>query len=792
MTGGPSAADGVAGSIVDALLPNRTDNALDELGNATFVDAGVEVPVSPVDQVLMTLSRRLLTDPSLGGTAVVQLPRAKNRSALLLAITSHLLCRRGLRPLRGPVVLVGFDVDLATQLRTLSVQNHRRMGLATGNPLSAHRLTRAGGLQPVIGNDVGAADTSLVYFNTRVGRPRLVCHNPLVIIDAMSVTHPVARSRALEWALDHSAAAIVAVGDLGDDTLIDTVSTIGVVPVVLALDADLAAHLTEIFNRREAPPSTLSSMPFLWQEPPSVTVHEVPGDDVNDAVSKAYGALANKPAGPMPFQLDEALKLLRNGSRLAARVTDYRTACTNNPRGGELPLLHRFERMTFHLPPAWRTWENTMLGSLRTAVVALWRTLEESNPKLLRLWGVLDDLHRAGAQTVLIRCHSRAAAEATSASLSSGDRTPAQEALWDLICEGTVVSTLKERFLAASFDAQVLTAPPAPWNFSLLVGLEAAASHVLAYDSEAAMLRRQGQKWAGSVNQWQRAAARTLGAAPPPAVESPIPAPVAQSAVRAETNLHVPGLSLIEVLDRAADIVDAREEDPDAPSDSITAGAKQCIPVHLDDGRTWWCINEGTGDTPVVVRNAGGAATRPVRDLRPNDQIVVPAGAGNESVHARLVAASRSNEDIQSLDLILSQFRSAARSILNRGTQREGIERVRRAGAAAPDQLVAWARGTTIAPREPGDVEAVFRAAGQPCPDLGLIYAVASTLRSLNRTLGQFIRAIATGRGGDTVASLRAIVGPVADELLDEFILATVTEVGTVRTVASSLAGRVR
>ena len=171
---------------------------------------------------------------------------------------------------------------------------------------------------------------------------------------------------------------------------------------------------------------------------------------------------------------------------------------------------------------------------------------------------------------------------------------------------------------------------------------------------------------------------------------------------------------------------------------------------------------------------------------------MVPAGEGTESIHARLVAASRGNDDVRSLDVILSQFRAAAKSLLARGTRREIIDRLRRAGAEHPDQLSAWARGTTIAPREPGDVAAVFQVADKACPDLNLIYAVAGTLRNLHRALGRFIAAIATGRSDNAVDQLRDLVGPVADELLDEFIVARVAKVGRSCRVPSSIAGRIR
>jgi hypothetical protein len=73
-----------------------------------------------------------------------------------------------------------------------------------------------------------------------------------------------------------------------------------------------------------------------------------------------------------------------------------------------------------------------------------------------------------------------------------------------------------------------------------------------------------------------------------------------------------------------------------------------------------------------------------------------------------------------------------------------------------------------------------------------LIYAVASTLRSLHRTLGRFVSAIAAGRGDGAVDKLREIVGDEADALLDEFIVAKVVSLGEPRFMSSSWAGKVR
>jgi hypothetical protein len=782
---------GNAESLVDLLLPNRADEALDDVTYAKFVDAGVEVRLSAVDQLLLAITRKLVSGSPLGNTLIIQLARARQRTSLLLAITSHLLCRQSPVYFSGPVVLVGLDVDLANQLRHLSVQGHRRMGLASGNPLSAHRLTRSGELEPLIGSAARPADQSLVYFNTRVGQPPLSSDSPLVILDATSVTSPAARVRALEWSLDRHIAGIVVVSDICDDSLVETVKEMGLVPTVLALTETVVAQLVSNFGRQEPPESTLSSMSMLYPTT-SVVLHDVVGDEINEAVTRCYQAIGSKPAGPMPSQLNVPVNLLRNGVRLAARAGDYRTACTYNIRPGEAPGLHWLKRMDPQLPREWMSWKATRWGSLRTGVIAMWDVLEIENPKLTAMWKLLDRLERDTEGPIVIRCHSRAAIMATQSSLAAGDRTTTQEELWSQLSGRVSFATMKERFPAGSFSAQILTGAPPPWLLSLLFSIEAEATHVLVYGAEAAALRRQGDKWAETANGWQRASCRTLGAKIEADVASPVPAPSTTSMEPAAFRLEVPGLSIAALLDAASASIEPSEVGPTISALTAGSSTKMCTPITLDDGRTWWCEDEEGGSRPVLVVTAGGHEYRPVDELRPGDCVIVPAGEGTESLHARLVAASRGNDDVQALDMILSQFRSAARAVLDGRTQRDAIELVRDAGAEAADQLVAWARGSTIAPREPGDVAAVFLAAHRQSPDLRLIYAVAGTLRNLSRTIGKFIAAMSRGQGDNAVEKLREIVGEAADEMLDEFIMATITNVGNSIATSSSLAGRIR
>lgn len=786
-------ASGVASGVVEALLPDGTDSSLEELAFAVFTDGPIRVPTSAVDLLAVAFARRLLSDAVLGKIGVFQLPRAKHRTALLLAILAHLLCRVAPTRLAGPVVYVGFDVDVGTQLRSLSVENKRRMRLSDGNPLSAHRLTRSGAIEPLIGSTTGDVNRSVVYFNTRIGKPPFACNPPLVVLDGTTVATPAARARALDWALDLGGATIVAIGDIGDDGLARTMTRAGVVPSVLEVTPGIVHELVYTRGAGQLVSSSLSSAGVLHLANTIVSVHRVENADAEDAIQHCFAALGDRPQGDVPFDVDLRANLLRSGMRLAARVSDYRTACVDNPRPGELPRLSALDREVHPLPPPWRRWQTAQLGALTVGVRRLWRTLEGTNPKLISLWGVLDELARSTTGPIAIRCHSRAGARATLASLSRGERTPEQQALWEELGERITVTTFKERFCVGEHTAQILTGAPPPWLFSILVGQEAVVTHVLCYRIEEELLRRQGARWAETATDWQRALCRSLRVTASEPIESPLR--VAEGAPQSrEWMPQLPALGILAALDSAAGLVDApEEEEPSATGAAGRVGAKLCIPVKLDDGRTWWCVDEHGGETPVLALTAGGQQMRPVKELRPGDRIVVPAGEGTESLHSRLLGASRSNEDIRELDLILRGFRSAAKSLLSESaTRAEAVAKVAAAGGKALYQLPQWASGDTIAPREPGDVEAVFKAAGKECENLALIYAVANQLRSLGRLIGHFISAVVSGRSISSVEHLRQVLGPIVDELLDEFMVVTVVELGHPRVVPASFAGRVR
>ncbi|MGY2089126.1 DISARM anti-phage system protein DrmE domain-containing protein [Nocardia gipuzkoensis] len=785
-------------SLISVLLPGTTDPGLDGLAFSTLVDGGISVPVSPVDQLLVSFNRYLI-DRMPRSVTVVQLPRAHHRIALTHAICMHLL--RLQEPLvAGPVVLAALDIDLTEQLRQLRMRNYRTMALDRDNPLSAQRLTRSGELAPVSGTTLRSGDSSLVYFNTRVGTPLLPrCNPPLVVIDATSITNPDSRARMLAWASSHSAVSTVVVGDIGDESLTKAVIENGSTPVVLPVtDAELNALVYEL-NRQNPVPSPLSSMWMLWHEKqPPLSIYRAGDSDLNAAIARAFVSLGTRPDGPMPRALDYPAKLLNSGIRLAATVYDYRRACALADRPGEGPVALRraLEGMTFTGTGPWYAWGVARWGELKFAVETLWRYLDEANPKLSLLWKLLARAEHSNCDRILIRCHSKAAAVATTQSLSGENRTDAQIALWARIGARVEVTTFAKRFTPGHADVQILTGNPPPWHFSLVFSGEARVTWLLAYEAEEAALRRQLRRWHDTTDTWRRTTFRAVGASEPTSVAGPLLTAEIQGAPPEPYELRLPQLSILDVLDSVPNAMDSPSTITAVPGDwNSTGTTRSCVPVQLDDGRTWWIRNEKDQDgdlaTPVVVVN-NDHLYMPLRDVRPGDSIIVPAGDGTDSVHARLVALSHSNDDVATLDAILGQFRRAARKVLEtHPTRQAAIAAVRAAGAQAPGELNMWASGRTIAPRVSGDIAAVFQAAQQAPPDLRLLHSVAGRLRALHRSLGLFVRALASGRADDGVIQLRRLIGHSADELLDEFLTATVVGVGQPMNVPANSAGRI-
>jgi hypothetical protein len=779
-------------TLVDTLVPASSDESLTRFAEIAIVDGGVRVRVTALDQLLASLTRRMLAD---GGeqTSIVLLPRGRQEVALLLGISSQILCRRPPAHLLGPVTVIASDVDLIGRLQALGVDGYRRIGLHEGNPLNAYRVRTDGTLHPAHGHELGDPDRSLLYLNTRIRWPDLDARRGLAVVDGTSITSPDSRLAAMKWA-DKHAEAIVVIGDLGDRQLVECVEQQRIAPLVLPMTWDDLSQLADELGTRDPAPSTLSTALLLRRRAPEVQLDLVEDPDIEEALLDGFEVLARTPVGPLPYAVSGPAALIRAGSRLLAHPEDYRTAAALDPANtvqSPRVLLRSLDR-PFNPPPGWHTWRTAHWGRLVTSARSLWSVLEQRQPKLDRLWMLLERMGRDEEDTpIVIRCPSRAGATALYATLTHPRRTEAQVLTWEAICHRVVLARFADRLPWSGNTTEILSGSPPPGSFSLMVGGEATTIHVLVYRPEARGLVRLAEQWASQTQEWREEAARRLGYDVGGRTECPVPAPASPGGrpMIDPERFAIPSLSLGEILDRAMEGIDEREVET-ASGRLISVGAQRTLtPVRLYGGSTWWAPNP---EQLVLMLTAGGQQNIAVKDLRRGDEIIVPTGDGNESVHARTIGACHRTADVAALDALLGQFREAARRVRSSArTQREAEELVRSRGAVAAGELMHWASGQTIAPHRPTDVAAVFEAAGIPCPDLRVLYEIANTLRDLHRTVGRLVSALRSRRDERAMAELRRMLGDVAEELVEEFAVHRVEAVAEAINAPAYLAGRI-
>jgi hypothetical protein len=151
--------------------------------------------------------------------------------------------------------------------------------------------------------------------------------------------------------------------------------------------------------------------------------------------------------------------------------------------------------------------------------------------------------------------------------------------------------------------------------------------------------------WQDSIDASRRTTFRALGAAEPAPVAGPISDAEAGPAFSDPPELRLPGVSILDVLNRASIAMDSPSIGAARGGWHSSGTTRSCVPVKLDDGRTWWVFNEEDRDgdlaTPVLVVTAAGQKYLPLRVVSPRDMIIAAAGDGTDSVHAPCGAGRR-------------------------------------------------------------------------------------------------------------------------------------------------------
>jgi hypothetical protein len=550
-------------SLADNLLPGNPDESLARFSEVVVTDHGVAMPVTALDQLLASLTRQFVSSRK-EQTIVVLLPRGKHDTALLLGISSQLLCRRAPCHLDGPVTVIASDVDLIGRLRALGVAGRRRIGLHEGNPLNAHRVRGDGTLQPAYGHEVGDVNRSFLYLNSRVRWPELHwAERGLAVIDGTSITSPDSRMAAVKWAQKY-AWTIIVIGDLGDEQLVASIREQSSDPVVLSFTWSDLSQLAYEMGTTPPVDSALSSAILLHRAPPTIRFEVVKNDIIDQALLDGFTALARTPPGPLPYQVSKPATLIRVGSRLAAHDSDYRVAATQDPSNLVMSpwvMLRSLDRR-FDPPSGWRSWGTAQWGALVTASRALWTEIERSQPKLQQLWMLLERLGREDSNSrIVIRNPNRAAATALRVSLTHERRTDAQVETWDSVSDRVEFARFSDRFSWSEDRIEILTGAPPPRSLPLLVGGEAREIYLMVYRPEAVALQRLSQRWTTQLEAWRVEAEGRLGFESAHVTENPVPEQLVSTVVpRTDaTRFNLPDLSLETMIEKAFSEMDERD-----------------------------------------------------------------------------------------------------------------------------------------------------------------------------------------------------------------------------------------
>jgi hypothetical protein len=792
---------------IDVLVPAPgKDAGLDALSGIELVDAGERFHLGPLDQALVSATEKHVSRRKASNDILVQqVPRGRHDLAITLGFALQALRLQtagdpfgALFTFRGSVTVAGMDTAVQDRLRGVHLAGVSfARGLAEG--LGAKRVRADGTLVDPTGAVIAfdPRGRHLLYLNARVGWPDLAGEQGgVVIIDRTSLSSNDTLIEALRWAERHQPSGIIVLADLGDTSTCDASAAAGFLPCTLPWNPSLLDGLVDVLGRGSGV-SALTTNVLLNATHRPVNAHLV---DVDASVDEAFrigfraAAVARRVRGVVPFQVTLATRLLTGTSRCVDDVDSYDRHAIDQPGGSSLRVLsRRLQRADGGFSAPWRSFAQTYWAGLRHAALAAHGSIQTRNLKLEALVDVIDRVSRRQLQQrIVVRVSNRAAVASLTATLAQCHQ--------DLVTRtGLTVHAWSERLpWTADPTVEIHAAPPPVYAQGVLWTGEATEHIVLAYSSELSLLQFISRHNGSFQRDALRASFTVFHLGEPPEPLDPLEVSEARGGDGRDVNLTIPAVDLERVLAEMAELSAAIDDADDlATRPTIVASSESLslVPVLLTTRHTWWLLPDAMVDALV----GGHYRQRQVAELRAGDVVIVPRGAGRESLFTRLVAAYHRDADVADLDLVLSRFRRDCWRLYERCDHNwaEVRRAVERAGLNAVNQTRSWAEGETIAPADPEDV----RRIADLVADIGLaaawarIPAVAAVLRSSHARLGRVVsRALEElgAGGGEAIDQLNELLGRGAAEVLDEFVVARVESVGGAVHRPAALAGSVR
>ena len=802
-------------SYLDELVPVDPDpsDLLERVRMLRLRDGSSQVTLGPLDQALLHLVDAALIDP--GSRMWLELPRGRHDLAVMAGLYLQLR-RRGERlrgnfaglGFSGPVVVVGFNTNLTERLKRI------RIGAQNLSEAVAAARVKANGTVSDLSRVVSPASSwndGLLYLNTSLGWPTLKAVKPgVVVIDRSSFASFDTLTRALHWAGAHGAARILVLADLGDPP-----PAIGpsfrVWPWAPQVIRDVRDELG-----KEPPCGPLSTNPLVTvaQSRPGAAVYTAPALSAARRRCLVGVSAVRKVSRTLPRGVSDAVTLTNVCAGLWGTVSSYNEFAAADAQAPSLATLGRIVRETHSgdLRGAWSGFAETTWADLRRDALTLLELLEERNPRLDMLEGVLDRVAQSRSDVpVVVRTASRAGAHALAVDLAA--RRPQLAAVLAADNDDAQLRLLPYSARIPWTGVSVVEihlGAPAPRRRTALFGGEASERIIVCDRDEYAWLQRildeYARRWSGDLEATSGAlhldGLPAVAAWPTRTVLGPLNLDQRGTADEAVDH-QLPRLDLAALFHdfdkvlSGADPVEGGE--PEVAAASSAVREVLAIALRLSSGSMCW-LGAGSFVDVIVGKEF---ATVSAADLRAGMSVVLPRSDAGIGLFERLLEASHRDADVRAVETILARFRRAVTKLYDiSGTWAGVATRMRSMGSSVTSGATcrAWSAGNSIAPDDPEDVRRVgllthtIELTGQE--EWQRLGRIADQLRGMHRELGRLAAKAtseaASGSFGSALIALSQAYGGVdVSEVAEEFDVHPVSAVGSRALVPASRLRRV-